>query len=177
MSDGVDYDKRCKKFRARITRNCCVYHLGYYKSREEAVAARKEAERRYNKGKKFKYLHSYSTNTSQVEVEDDPYLFFVSLSVAPRIDDPNRNLRLAVLIQAVKDYLTDRNKKNQKSARDWFAGKVESEPTFSFLEIIELFGISESEVKRYLRSSSRNKKQALRSMGRRLVRMHSTAVE
>lgn len=173
MSDGVDYDKRCKKFRARITRNCCVYHLGYFKSREDAVLARKQAERKYNSGKKFKYLHSYSTTTSQVEVEDDSYLYFVSLSSPKILDDPSRNLRLAVLIQAIKDCLTDKNKKNQKSAKDWISGKIKSEPTFSFLEIIDLFGITELEVKKYLRSASRDKKKALKSMGRRLVRMNS----
>jgi DNA-directed RNA polymerase specialized sigma subunit len=177
LSDGVDYDKRCKKFRARITRNCCVYHLGYFKNRDDAVAARREAERKYNKGKRFKYLHSYSTTTAPVEVEDDPYLYFVSFMTQKSIEDPHRNLRLAVLIQAVKDYLTDRNKNTQKSARLWFAGKIESEPTFSFKEIIEMFGITEDEVRRYLKKASKNKKQALRSMGRRLVRAHSTESE
>jgi DNA-directed RNA polymerase specialized sigma subunit len=104
-------------------------------------------------------------------------LYFVSFMTQKSIEDPHRNLRLAVLIQAVKDYLTDRNKNTQKSARLWFAGKIESEPTFSFKEIIEMFGITEDEVRRYLKKASKNKKQALRSMGRRLVRAHSTESE
>lgn len=43
---GVNWDKRYQKWRARI-KNGREIHLGYFKTKEEAIAARKESEKKY----------------------------------------------------------------------------------------------------------------------------------
>ena len=80
MPKGVDYDARCKKYRARLTRNGCVYHLGYFSKQEDAIAARLTAEKQHEKGKRIKYVHSYSTSSLPVEVENDSYLYYLSFN-------------------------------------------------------------------------------------------------
>ena len=44
---GVDWNKRLKKWRARITINGVQKHLGYFTNKEDAIKARKEAEIKY----------------------------------------------------------------------------------------------------------------------------------
>ena len=44
---GITYEKRCRKWRAFITLNRERIYLGYYPTKEEAIKARKEAERNY----------------------------------------------------------------------------------------------------------------------------------
>jgi hypothetical protein len=41
---GISWDRRRSRFRVRITRNYKAAHLGYFKSFDEAVAARLKAE-------------------------------------------------------------------------------------------------------------------------------------
>lgn len=170
MPKGVDYDARCKKYRARLTRNGCVYHLGYFAKEADAIKARKKAERQHEKGSKISYVHSYSTSSLPVEVENDPYLYFLSYDNKESSDDPERNLRLAVLIQAIKDSLTDKHPEEQKNARLWFKNKINSEPTYSFSDICETLGLSESFINRAMRKAYRNKSKTLQMLGRRLVR-------
>ena len=177
---GVDYDSRCKKYRARLTRNGCVYHLGYFEEKKDAIKARKNAEEEFLKGNKIDYIHSYSTSSVPPEVEDDPYLFFLSFNEDKSDSNPEKSLRLSVLVQAVKDLLTDKDPDAQKNARAWFSGKIESSDTYSFEEICEILGIDAEFVRKCLKRSVRNKKKVLRRIGRRLVRsdqsntIHST---
>lgn len=173
MPKGVDYDARCKKYRARLTRNGCVYHLGYFERQEDAISARLEAEKQHNKGAKVSYVHSYSTSSVPVEIENDPYLYFLSFNHTNESESPEKSLRLAVLIQAVKDLLTSSKPLAQKNARLWFKGKTESEPTYSFEEICEILNLDHSFVLKGLRKASRNKPKALQMLGRRLVRSTS----
>jgi len=170
MPKGVDYDARCRKYRARLTRNGCVYHLGYFAKEEDAIKARLDAERQHNRGSKIKYLHSYSTSSLPVEVENDSYLYFLSFSGDNQPENPERSLRLAVLVQAIKDALTSKRPEDQKNARLWFRGKIKSEPTYSFVEICEVLGLSPNFVQRGMKKANRNKKKTLQSLGRRLVR-------
>ena len=170
MPKGVDYDARCKKYRARLTRNGCVYHLGYFSNQDDALKARKHAERQYSNGSKIKYVHSYSTSSLPVETENDYYLHFLAFNDSEESDSPERSLRLAVLIQAVKDSLTDKRPAEQKNARLWFRGKIESEPTYSFEEVCEILGLSSGFVLRGIKKANRNKAKALQMLGRRLVR-------
>ena len=44
---GVGYDKSCKLWKAKIQYNRKLIYLGGFKTKEEAVRARKEAERKY----------------------------------------------------------------------------------------------------------------------------------
>lgn len=170
MPKGVDYDARCKKYRARLTRNGCVYHLGYFAKEEDAFKARLDAEKQHNKGAKISYVHSYSTSSLPVEVENDSYLYFLSFNGDSQQEDPERSLRLAVLIQAVKDSLTDKRPEDQKNARLWFRGKINSEPTYSFVEICETLQLNPNFIQRGLRKANRNKSKTLQLLGRRLVR-------
>ncbi len=170
MPRGVDYDARCKKYRARLTRNGCVYHLGYFVKEEDALKARREAEKQHEKGSKINYVHSYSTSSLPVEVENDSYLYYLAFNQDAHADDPEKSLRLAVLIQAIKDSLTKKKPEDQKNARLWFNGKLNSEPTYSFVEICETLNFDPSFVKRGLKKANRNKSKTLQMLGRRLVR-------
>tara|TARA_Y100000385_G_C13097942_1_gene642574 strand:- start:2588 stop:3142 length:555 start_codon:yes stop_codon:yes gene_type:complete len=173
---GVDYDSRCKKFRARLTRNGCVYHLGYFENQEDAVKARKRAESEFQKGNKIDYIHSYATSAVPPEIEDDPYLFFLAFNDTGSEPNPERSLRLSVLVQAVKDLLTDKDRDSQKNARGWFAGEIESSDTYSFEEICEILGIDPGFVRKCLKRAVRNKKKVLRRIGRRLVRSDQSSI-
>lgn len=44
---GVDFDKRSNKWRARIKSHGVDTHIGYFKTKEQAILARKDFERRY----------------------------------------------------------------------------------------------------------------------------------
>lgn len=173
---GVDYDSRCKKYRARLTRNGCVYHLGYFEKKSDAITARKTAESEFLKGNKIDYIHTYSTSAVPPEVEDDPYLFFLSINDNKDSRNPEKSLRLSVLIQSVKDLLTDKDPESQKNARSWFSGDIDSPATYSFEDICEILGISDDYVKKCLRRAVRNKKKVLRRIGRRLVRSDQSSV-
>lgn len=170
---GIDYDSRCQKYRARLTRNGCVYHLGYFVNKNDAIKARKKAEEEFEKGNKIDFLHSYSTSSVPPEIEDDPYLFFLSIGDPSNESSPEKNIRLSVLVQAVKDFLTDKDRESQKNARDWFANKTESAETYTFEDVCEILSIDSSYVRKCLKKSARNKKKVLSRIGRRLVRSYS----
>lgn len=170
MPKGVDYDARCKKYRARLTRNGCVYHLGYFAKEKDALKARLDAERQHNRGAKIAYVHSYSTSSLPVEVENDSYLYFLQFNGENDRENPERSIRLAVLVQAVKDSLTNKRPDDQKNARLWFRGKIESEPTYSFIEICETLKLDPDFLQKGLKKANRNKGKTLQMLGRRLVR-------
>ncbi len=177
MPSGVDFDSRCKKYRARLTRRGRVYHLGYFDKRGDALEVRREAEERYTKGLRFKYVHSYTTAAVPVEVEGDPYLFFLASQAQVVPENPERSVRLAVLIQAVKDLLTDTQPAPQADARLWVAGRYESLPGYSFQEIVQFLGLDPLQTRKALRRVCRNKRVALQLIGRRLVRANSGGFE
>lgn len=170
MSQGVDYDQRSKKYRARLTRKGKVYHLGYFVKKEDAVAARKNAEESYEAGKKFDFLHSYNTSSQPVEAEGDPYLFYIQEQDTVYAEDPERSIRLAVLVQAIKDLLHPSDTLLREDATDWINGDCNSPPSYSFLEIIEFLGFPEDMVRDSLDRACQDRQAALRKIGRRLVR-------
>ena len=45
---GVSFDKRCQNYQAKIMINKKYKHLGYFKNKEEAIAARAAANIKYN---------------------------------------------------------------------------------------------------------------------------------
>lgn len=167
---GVDFDARCKKYRARLTRRGRVYHLGYFLNREDALAARKEAEDRYANGERFDYLHSYATSTTPIEIEGDPYLYFLSSGSSLDSANPEVSLRLAVMIQAVKDYLTDRTPSAQRQAIEWFESREEDETGYSFHDLCSILQFDPDEIREAMKRASKNKRAALKMLGRRLVR-------
>lgn len=167
---GVDYDARCKKFRARLTRRGRVYHLGYYEIREDALRARQDAEKKYTNGERFEYLHSYATSSTPIEIEGDPYLYFLSENYLRSDSSPEFSLRLAVMIQAVKDYLTDRTPSAQRDAVAWFASTEEDETGYSFHDVCEVLQFDPDQIRDAMVEASKNKKAALKMLGRRLVR-------
>lgn len=168
----MDFDARSRKYRARLTRKGKVYHLGYFLDEASAIEARRIAEERYTEGKKFEYLHSYNTSSSPVEAEGDPYLFFISEQDFSPAEYPERSIRLAVLVQAIKDLLHPSDKSLRDDARAWINEKHGSAPGYSFLEIIEFLGYPEEVVRKSLKRACRNRQAALRKIGRRLVRTH-----
>ena len=167
---GVDFDARCKKFRARLTRRGRVYHLGYFLIREDALVARQDAEKKYSNGERFTYLHSYATSSTPIEIEGDPYLYFLSARTSSNDTNPQFSLRLAVMIQAVKDYLTDRVPSAQRSAIEWFASTEEDETGFSFHDVCAVLKFDPDQIREAMVKASKNKKAALKMLGRRLVR-------
>lgn len=167
---GVDYDQRSRKFRARITQNGVVYHLGNFDTFRRACNARAKAEQCLEDGVPFKFHRKYGTPI-QTDIESDQYLYWLSLADKEH-DNPLRALLAAVLLQAVKDFL-GRNKRVSKNAELWFLGIIESCPGFSFKEACITVGISPSMIRDELKKASRSsktKKLALQRMGRRLVK-------
>ena len=51
---GVGYDKSCKLWKAKIQYNRKLKYLGGFKTKEEAIKARKEAEQKYFGGYAYK---------------------------------------------------------------------------------------------------------------------------
>lgn len=48
MAKGVNWHKTRKRWLARIYRNGKMYHIGYFHTEEEGIAAHSEAEKRLN---------------------------------------------------------------------------------------------------------------------------------
>jgi hypothetical protein len=164
---GVDYDARCKKWRARLTRKGRVFHLGYFTTKDAAILKRRECEEKHDRGEKFDYLHSYTTPSVRNGTEGDFYLTSTSPPVVH--DDPERNLRLAVLVQAVKDFLSKPGSRHQLDAKNW----LENESFgygFSFIDIADALSLDPEAILASLREALLDRKSYLRMIGRRLVR-------
>ena len=59
---GIQYDKTQKKWQARIGVNKKRIHLGWYKTEEEAIEARKKAEEKYYKKNSYENIRKESKN-------------------------------------------------------------------------------------------------------------------
>lgn len=167
---GVDFDRRCKKYRARLTRKGTVYHLGYFKYKTQACKARQEAEDKYNRGEPFDYLHSYSTSSTVVKVDGDVELYTLGLSSEIFVSSPERSLLVAILIQAIRDRLSTNDSDLRIAANNWFESTEVGSTGFSFLDICEELVLKPASVLETIIRSESDAKSAKRLIGRRLVR-------
>lgn len=164
---GVDYDKRCQKYRVRLTRDGIVYLIAYTESLKEACQLRKEALQKYESKEKFEYLHSYETPSRRNRINDEDYLY--QLGVSTDNSSPYRTLLVAVLIQAIKDRLSD-DEEIKEEAKRWFESRRKETLQFSFLDLCEELAVQPNKVKQLISSSERDKKPSRKVVGRRLVR-------
>lgn len=169
---GVDFDRRCNKYRARLTRKGKVYHLGYFKQKKDACQKRQEAEENYNNDLPFEYLHSYSTTSGIAKIEGDDYLFILGLSPELFITSPQKSLLVAVLIQAIKDRLSD-DPIAQEEARSWFATRERDTVGFSFLDVCDELLLKPFLVVDTIAKAETDVKAVRKLVGRRLMRGRS----
>lgn len=168
---GVDFDKRCQKYRVRLTRNGIVYLIAYTTTLSSACKKRKEALEKYNSNESFDFLHSYETSSRRKKLEEDDYLFKLGLS--NNHSSPYRSLLVAVLMQAIKDCLSlDVDIKTQ--AKQWLESNARNTLQFSLIDICDELSIKPDKVKELIKSSEREKKQSRTVVGRRLVRSTKT---
>lgn len=174
MAIGVDWDRRAKRYRARLTRKNRAFHLGYFETIPEAVEARDLASKQYDSGQKFKYYHTYKIKIPTTQEEGDFYLWKLGIDTPSKRENPIASLKLGVLIQALRDLLGatggPSGKAHRRDARLWFNAKYPSRPGFSFLEIIECLGMEETIMRKAIRKACHNRKDTLNHMGIRLVR-------
>lgn len=166
---GVDFDKRCQKYRVRLTRNGVVYLIAYTKSLTSACKIRKDALDKFNANEKFDYLHSYQTSSHKKKIEGDDYLFKLGLSNDSYSSSPYKSLLVATLMQAIKDHLST-DSELKEDAKRWFKSKQRETLQFSFLDLCDELSIKPQKILQVIQSSERDKKPSRRVVGRRLVR-------
>lgn len=164
---GVDFDKRCQKYRVRLTRNGIVYLIAYTTSLNSACRIRRDALKKFNASEPFDYLHSYETSSRKKKIEGDDYLFKLGLSDDSYKSSPYRSLLVATLMQAIKDRLSTEDEVKDE-AKQWFESKSRDTLQFSFLDLCDELSIKPNKVKQLIKSSEH--KPSRRVVGRRLVR-------
>jgi hypothetical protein len=167
---GVDFDRRCNKYRVRLTRKGMVFHLGYFKSKSAAIRKRKLEEDNYNNGIEIDYIHCYSTSSGISKIEGDVALYSLGLSPEAYIASPQRSLLVAVLIQAIKDRIQGDDAILRGSANHWFESKARDGAGFTFLDVCEELVLDPLNVMNVIQAAEKDKKSSRRLTGRRLVR-------
>lgn len=167
LTTGVDFDKRCQKYRVRLTRNGIVYLIAYTTSLTKACRIRKDALKKFNANEVFEYLHSYETSSRKKKIEGDDYLFKLGLADDNYTSSPYRSLLVATLMQAIKDRLS-LDPEIKEEAKRWFQSKDRDTLQFSFLDLCDELSIKPNKVKQLIQSSEH--KPSRRVVGRRLVR-------
>jgi len=143
---GVDFDNRCQRYRVRLTRDGFVFHLGHFDTIKKAAAWRSECEEKHRQGKPFDYVHRYVTPARKKKQEVDGYLFKINCLPEAHTDVPERNLLIAILIQAIKDATLSQNIEIRTAAHTWFAGTQPNTGLFSFNDVCEELGIGQTKV-------------------------------
>jgi hypothetical protein len=154
-----------------MTRRGVVYHLGEFDDYESALERRRFCEDRYNQGLSFEYVHRYSSSPYYVDSEGDPVLFFFETQFTHYPDDVERNVRLAVLVQAIRDFLANHLQEHpdRADAEEWIFSDAEG-TGFTFQDITGILRIDPDYLRGGLRRAVRDPRRILRAIGRHLVR-------
>lgn len=144
-----------------------MYLIAYSTSFRKASRIRKNALESFNLNKPFDYLHSYETASRKKRADSDDYLYKLGLSNED--SSPHRSLLVAVLMQAIKDRLSD-DRELKAEAKQWFESNARETLQFCFLDLCDELCIKPHKVKQIIRSSEKEKKPSRRVVGRRLVR-------
>ncbi len=158
-----------------MTRQGCVYHIENFDTYELALAARQEAELSYNEGRSFEYIHCYASSPTYVDVEGDPVLFFWASQFTHVPDDVERNVRLGVLIQAIRDYLSSgqRPHPDKADAEQWIFSDEEG-TGYTYQDITYLLQLNPDYLRGGLIKAAKSPRRTLRAIGRHLVRVTKT---
>lgn len=136
------------KFFVRVYGQGQEHYIGSCDTLPEAQAMRDKALSDLRDGT-IKALYSREKKRS-VDYDGDEITYYFD-SIVPRSqDNPQMQLRFAVLLGAIQDLSDDEGDELHKGAVEWINGTVDSEPTFSFDEISEMLGVAPAALRKQL---------------------------
>lgn len=139
---GIYYRKSDSYHIVKVFFDKREYYVGAFKDIDLARRKRDEARSEIIVGNGSKY-RSRSNGSSKVEVAN----FEDQIINYPEImDEPEYRIRFALLVGALRDICLPVKSLQYKYAKKWIEGKMESTPTYSFVEICELFNINPNAV-------------------------------